>query len=71
MKISDLCDKDEKHQGRSGVNLVLAGIVGDHLLGIIFHCYQSGLERDPSLYSIDAAVWNGWFASPPFSTSER
>jgi len=51
-----------------GLNFVLAGIVGNYFLGIIFHCHQSGFEGGPSLYPIDAAVWNGWPASPPFST---
>jgi len=39
MKIVDICDKDKKHQGRRGINHVLAGIVGNYFLGIIFHCY--------------------------------
>jgi hypothetical protein len=52
------------------VQFVLAGLVGNYLLGIIFHCYQSSPEGDQSLYPSDTAVWNGWFASPPFSIPE-
>jgi hypothetical protein len=64
-------DRKEYPQIERGEELVLAGFMGCFLLGIIFHCYQSGFERDPSLYSIDGAVWNGWFTSPPFSTPKR
>lgn len=68
MKISFLYDKKYLIERRRGVDLILVGFVGNYFLGIIFHCYQSGFEGDQSLYSSDAAVWNGWFASSPFST---
>ena len=53
---------------RKGEKLVLASTVGNYLLGIFFHCDESGFEGDESFYSIDGALWNGWFTSPPFST---
>jgi len=35
---------------------VLAGVVGGHLLGIIFHCYQSGFEVKIGVKSIFLAL---------------
>ncbi len=40
-----------------------SGMVGNYFLGIIFYCHQSGFEGDPSLYSPNATVRNGWLLS--------
>jgi len=46
MKISFLYGKKYLTEPRRGLELVLAGIVGNNFLGIIFHRYQSGFEGD-------------------------
>jgi drug/metabolite transporter (DMT)-like permease len=32
--------------------------MGCFLLGIIFHCYKNGPERNPSFYTFDPSIWN-------------
>jgi hypothetical protein len=48
-------------------DLVLAGSVGHHFLGIFIHCQKSGYERGSASHTVDPKVWNGGLPSPPHS----
>jgi hypothetical protein len=64
-------DRKEYPQIERREELVLAGFMGCHPLGIFFHCYKNGPERSSSFYTFDPSVLHWRVSSPSGSASKR